>query len=110
MFSDDVELIYMNSAQYNGAQSAFTATAFKMLQVCKVALQEVWYPELQKFEKFWNENLINWSNLSCGIPLKWIGFHAGGATLFILIFASHLIRGQLLKKQSAPIGADSFLY
>ena len=59
MFSDDVELIYMNSAQYNGAQSAFTATAFKMLQVCKVALQEVWYPELQKFEKFWNENLIN---------------------------------------------------
>ena len=40
-FTDDVELLYVNSAQYNGAQSPITATAFKMLQVCKNALQEV---------------------------------------------------------------------
>ncbi|XP_067663597.1 transcription initiation factor TFIID subunit 1-like isoform X1 [Haliotis asinina] len=39
-FMEDVELIYTNSMAYNGADSPFTATARKLMTICKEALDE----------------------------------------------------------------------
>ncbi|ESP02189.1 hypothetical protein LOTGIDRAFT_212720 [Lottia gigantea] len=40
-FIEDVELIYTNSLQYNGANSSYTAAGRKVVEMCKEHLQEV---------------------------------------------------------------------
>ena len=64
-YKEDCELLYTNSLQYNGADSAITATARKMMEVMKEELNQVSPLTVATFQggQIWSQSGSDWPQM-----------------------------------------------
>ncbi len=74
-FQTDVNLIYSNSIQYNGAESNYTRSAKRITEICQEALQEVYHVDCSKIQwsfyfKIPHGTKNIWSYIAGGLKIK----------------------------------------